>query len=334
MRGIRFEAEGRAHVVPLPVPTAGPGEVVVKVTSTGVCGSDLSALRGKHIFRKPPLISGHEAGGIVQQVGDGVTSAAVGDRVVIDPQRVCGQCPKCRSGRYHLCPQKQMLGITEWDGSFADLVTVPAYTLIPAPEGVKDQHLALAEPIAVAVHAVNRVDLGTVERALVLGGGTIGSLITRVLTARGVSTVEVVEPREFLAPTLTAMGASAVHVPGTLPTGPEDLYDAIFVAAGVPALLETAFERIATGGTIVQVAVFSSGHDVPVGELQVKEISFLGTAMYVRQDFIEALEIMARYPEISDLLVSRETSLEAGADLITEMAAHGPGDILKLVMVP
>lgn len=334
MRGIRFEAEGRAHVVPLPTPAAGPGEVVVKVTSTGVCGSDLAALRGKHIFRKPPLISGHEAGGIVHEVGDGVFSASVGDRVVIDPQRVCGQCPKCLSGRYHLCPQKQMLGITEWDGSFADLVTVPEYTLIPAPDGVVDEHLALAEPIAVAAHAVNRVDLDSVERALVLGGGTIGSLITRVLTATGVREVHVVEPRAFLEPTLTAMGASGVYAPDSSPSGPADLYDAIFVAAGVPALLEKAFAQIDTGGTIVQVAVFPSGHEVPVGELQVKEISFLGTAMYTRQDFIEALDIMARFPGIADLLVSREETLENGAELINEMAAHGPGDILKLVMIP
>ena len=333
MRGIRFESTGQAHVVPLPTPSAGPGEVVVKVTSTGVCGSDLSALSGKHIFRIPPLISGHEAGGIVHELGEGATGFSVGDRVVIDPQRVCGNCSKCSSGRYHLCPHKQMLGISEWDGSFADLVTVPEYTLIPAPAGVSDEHLALAEPIAVAVHAVNRVDLSHVSRALVLGGGTIGSLITRVLSARGVDTVDVVEPRSFLTETLSTLGASNVYEPSALPSG-EDQYDAVFVAAGVPALLDTAFERITTGGTIVQVAVFATGHEVPVGQVQVKEISFLGTAMYVRQYFVEALEIMDRYPEIADLLVTRIATLEDGAGLITAMAADGPGDILKLVMVP
>lgn len=334
MRGIRFESTGQAHVVPLPTPAAGPGEVIVKVTSTGVCGSDLAALSGKHIFRIPPLISGHEAGGIVHAIGDGVTGISVGDRVVIDPQRVCGTCTKCLTGRYHLCPSKQMLGISEWDGSFADLVTVPAYTLIPAPAAVKDEHLALAEPIAVAVHAVNRVDLSEVSRALVLGGGTIGSLIARVLSARGVETVDVVEPRSFLSATLTALGASTVYEPAALPEDDEHQYDAVFVAAGVPSLLDTAFDRIATGGTIVQVAVFATGHAVPVGQVQVKEISFLGTAMYVRQDFVEALEIMARYPDIADLLVTRIATLEEGAELITTMAASGPGDILKLVMVP
>lgn len=334
MRGIRFEANGQAQVVPLSEPTPGPEDVVVRVTSTGVCGSDLSALAGTHIFRKPPLISGHEAGGVVHSVGEDVEGVRPGDRVVIDPQRVCGRCPTCRSGRYHLCPSKQMLGISEWDGSFADLVAVPAYTLIPAPDGVRDEHLALAEPIAVAAHAVGRADLTHAARALVLGGGTIGSLIVRVLSDRGVPVVDVVEPREFLAPTLRTMGATSVFTPEEFAKRGGDLYDTIFIAAGVPSLVDTAFDNVATGGTIVQVAVFKSGHEIPIGELQVKEVSFLGTAMYVRDDFITALGVLERHPDLADLLVSRTVSLEVGADLITTMAAEGPGDILKLVLIP
>lgn len=334
MRGIRFEANGQAQVVPLSEPTPGPEDVVVRVTSTGVCGSDLSALAGTHIFRKPPLISGHEAGGVVHSVGEDVEGVRPGDRVVIDPQRVCGRCATCRSGRYHLCPSKQMLGISEWDGSFADLVAVPAYTLIPAPDGVRDEHLALAEPIAVAAHAVGRADLTHAARALVLGGGTIGSLIVRVLSDRGVPVVDVVEPREFLAPTLRTMGATSVFTPEEFAKRGGDLYDTIFIAAGVPSLVDTAFDNVATGGTIVQVAVFKSGHEIPIGELQVKEVSFLGTAMYVRDDFITALGVLERHPDLADLLVSRTVSLEVGADLITTMAAEGPGDILKLVLIP
>ena len=334
MRGIRFEANGQAQVVPLSEPTPGPEDVVVRVTSTGVCGSDLSALAGTHIFRKPPLISGHEAGGVVHSVGEDVEGVRPGDRVVIDPQRVCGRCATCRSGRYHLCPSKQMLGISEWDGSFADLVAVPAYTLIPAPDGVRDEHLALAEPIAVAAHAVGRADLTHAARALVLGGGTIGSLIVRVLSDRGVPVVDVVEPREFLAPTLRTMGATSVFTPEEFAKRGGDLYDTIFIAAGVPSLVDTAFDNVATGGTIVQVAVFKSGHEIPIGELQVKEVSFLGTAMYVRDDFVTALGVLERHPDLADLLVSRTVSLEVGADLITTMAAEGPGDILKLVLIP
>jgi L-iditol 2-dehydrogenase len=334
MRGIRFEASGHAHVVPLPEPEPRPGEVVVAVTSTGVCGSDLAALRGTHIFRKPPLISGHEVGGTIAAIGQGVQDIAVGDHVVVDPQKVCGECTKCTSGRYHLCPHKQMLGITEWDGSFADYVRVPDYTVIKAPEDIAPEHLALAEPLAVAAHAVGRAALEPGSRALVLGGGTIGALITQVLSAQGAGHVDVVEPREFLGPVLRGMGAGGVFTPDDFAATSTEPYDAVFVAAGVADLVRTAFARITTGGTIVQVAVFNTDVQVPVGELQVKEVAFLGTAMYVRRDFVTALEILDRFPDLPERIVSRTVTLEEGATIINDMRDNGPGDILKLVMVP
>lgn len=332
MRAIRFETSGTAHVVDIPRPAPGRGEVLVTVTSAGVCGSDLAALRGTHPFRVPPLISGHEAGGYVAEVGPEVDGVAVGDRVVIDPQRSCGGCELCRTGSYHLCASKQMLGIAEWDGAFAEHVLVPAGTLVPAPDDVADAHLALAEPVAVAAHAVARLGGRRRDRALVLGGGTIGALVTRVLTDTGTAHVDVVEPREHVHAVLRSVGATSVRLPDdTLDPGS---YDAVFVAAGVPALLGRAFEAVAPGGAVVQVAVFNQPVPVPVGELQVREIALLGTAMYTKEDFRTALEVLGRHPDLADLVVSRTTSLEEGAHLTTTMAAEGPGDIVKLVMVP
>lgn len=330
MQGIKFEPNGLAHVVDMDIPTPGKGQVVLKVTSTGVCGSDLSALRGTHLFRKPPLISGHEAGGIVDALGEGVEGFEVGDRVVVDPQKPCGDCELCNSGSYHLCPKKLMLGVAEWDGSFAHYVEVPAYTLIPAPDEIKDEYLALAEPIAVAAHAVRQAPSVDGKTALVLGGGTIGGLITRVLADQG-ATVTVSEPREFLAETLTKLGASTVVVPEDLD---ETLFDLVFIVAGVPALVETAMTRSKPGAAIIQVAVF--GNEVPlhVGKLQVGEKSIRGSAMYQKDDYVTALDLLARYPEIPELVVSKIVGIEEGAEIITEMAKSGPGDILKLVIVP
>lgn len=332
MRGIRFEPSGLAHVVELPVPKPGVDQAVIKVTSTGVCGSDLSALKGTHLFRVPPLISGHEAGGIVSSVGSAASGFRVGDRVVIDPQKPCGSCRYCKSGKYHLCPSKIMLGVTEWDGSFADYVRVPAYTLIPAPDSIADRYLALAEPLAVAAHAVRQLGDRALDQCLVLGGGTIGSLITRVLSDRGAH-VTVCEPRESLMATLKLMGAGGV-VPGVANLGSDDHFDSIFVAAGVPALIDAAFEHLSPGGAVVQVAVFKNPALVHVGLLQVREQALLGTAMYQREDFLTALQILDRHPDLPDVIVSRVTGLEEGAEIITEMAKSGPGEILKLIMVP
>ncbi|GAB3297564.1 zinc-dependent alcohol dehydrogenase [Pseudoclavibacter terrae] len=332
MRAIRFDESGKAQVVDIPKPLAGRGEVVVQVTSTGVCGSDLAALRGTHPFRVPPLISGHEAGGRIAEIGPGVDGLALGDRVVIDPQRSCGECALCTGGRYHLCASKQMLGIAEWDGSFAEFTAVPASTVIPAPDGVADEHLALAEPIAVAAHAVAQLGDRERTRSLVLGGGTIGALVARVVRDSGAEVLDVIEPRSHVHPMLESLGATGVHTPDA--ELESHSYDAVFVAAGVPALLERAFAAVAPGGAIVQVAVFGKPVPVPVGELQVREIALLGTAMYTKTDFTTALDVLDRHPGLADAIVSRTTSLEEGAEITTRMAADGPGDIVKLVMVP
>lgn len=330
MRGIKFNIDGLAEVVELEMPRPREGNVLVRITSAGVCGSDLAALRGTHLFRIPPLISGHEGGGIVHEVGEGVTDFVEGDRVVIDPQKPCGECDLCGEGNYHLCPKKVMLGVAEWPGSFADYVEVPAYTLIAAPDSIKDEHLGLAEPIAVAAHAVRQLGERKQKTALVLGGGTIGALIARVLSHNGTE-VTVSEPRAFLKEKLEALGAAHVRTPDELG---DDTYDAVFVAAGVPELIAIGLDRVGQGGALVQVAVFNLEVPVHVGKLQVKEQAILGTAMYQTQDFATALDLLATYPDIPEILVSAVVSLEEGADMITDMAKNGPGDILKLIMVP
>ncbi|MGO2739642.1 MAG: alcohol dehydrogenase catalytic domain-containing protein, partial [Cellulosimicrobium funkei] len=107
MRAIRFETSGTAHVVDIPRPVPGPGEVLLAVTSTGVCGSDLAALRGTHPFRVPPLISGHEAGGRVAEVGPDVAARAGGAPGVGDPHRPRGPGDQCTTGGDHQCARHQ-----------------------------------------------------------------------------------------------------------------------------------------------------------------------------------------------------------------------------------
>ncbi|WP_162301561.1 zinc-dependent alcohol dehydrogenase [Nesterenkonia muleiensis] len=334
---MRFDNDGTAAVVDIPAPVPGPREVVVKVLSTGACGSDLAALRGTHPFRFPPLISGHEAGGIIEKVGAEVKDLRPGVRVAIEPQKPCQDCELCTAGNYHVCPQKQMLGITEWDGSFAEYVKVPDYAIVPVSDDIPDYALAVVEPLAVAAHAVrqvSRVQNGDrLSRHLVLGGGTIGGLITAVLQHQHSGEVVVVEPREYVAEILRKLGATDVRSPED-PWGEDERFDAVFIAAGVPELIATGIARVRSGGTVVQVAVFNKDVPVPVGELQVREITFTGTAMYTREDFITASEMLTLNPAIAESIITTRVTLEEGARLITRMAAEGPGKIIKLIMEP
>lgn len=337
MRAMQFDVDGTAAVIDVAVPSPGPQDVIVKVLSTGACGSDLAALRGTHPFRFPPLISGHEAGGVVESVGSAVQSISPGDRVAIEPQRPCWSCELCSNGQYHVCPRKQMLGIAEWDGSFAEFVSVPDYTIVPVPDAIPDYALAVVEPLAVAAHAVRQVGLidpaGRTLKHLILGGGTIGGLIAAVLAQQHPGQITVVEPRDHVAPVLRALGADEVRKPEA-GLDEDERYDTVFVAAGVPELLRTGVRAVRSGGTVVQVAVFNKDVPIPVGELQVREITLAGTAMYTREDFHAAAEMMVAAPSIAEAIVTHRTSLEEGAELITRMAADGPGEIIKLIMEP
>lgn len=333
MQAIEFAQDGTASVREVDKPTAGPGEAVVRVTSAGVCGSDISALHGTHPFRKPPLISGHEVGGVIEEIDQASSGGLeVGSRVVIDPQWPCQSCDLCTRGDYHLCTQKTMLGVAAWPGGLADYVKVPVFTLVPAPDALDASLLSFAEPVAVAVHAVRRAGaLDGVRTALVLGGGTIGTLITAVLSTQAPEVeITVAEPRESLHELLDLAGA-ATSVPDAEQL-PGNAFDLVFLAAGVPDLVDTAVTSAATGGTVVQVAVFSGSHPTPVGDLQIREITLTGTATYTKDDIAEALDVIAANPDLVDRMVTFTADWTDAAARITAIASDGPGDVMKLMV--
>lgn len=333
MQAIEFAQNGTASVRKIDTPVAGPGEAVVRVTSAGVCGSDISALHGTHPFRTPPLISGHEVGGIVDQIDPAEEARLpLGSHVVVDPQWPCRSCELCTRGDYHLCTRKTMLGVAQWPGGLADYVKVPTFTLVPAPEGLRTSLLSFAEPMAVAVHAVRRAGrLDGTRNALVLGGGTIGTLITTVLRAQAPEIeITVAEPRQHLHELLALAGAgSTVSDSEQVPRGEFDL---VFLSAGVPSLAVTAVTSAATGGTVVQVAVFGAPHPTPLGELQIREITLVGTATYTTEDIARALDIMLAKPELIERMVTFTEDWDDAATRINAIAEDGPGDVMKLIV--
>ena len=126
MRAGFIEEPGKAYFKEVPEPQIEKStDVKIKVVVTGICGSEVHAYHGKHAWRVPPLVSGHEFAGIVVEVGSDVTSVKVGDRVTAEPQYGCGDCPQCRIGKYNICKNKKILGATYWSGSFGEYVVVP-----------------------------------------------------------------------------------------------------------------------------------------------------------------------------------------------------------------
>jgi len=181
-----------------PVPSPGPGEVLLRVRACGVCGSDLHFYRGE-LPIPTPVSPGHEFAGEVVEAGQGVEGFAPGRRVVVEPLRTCRECDYCRTGNPQLCPRRVLLG-TFAPGGLAEYVAVPAYTLYALPDALDFELAALVEPLAVVVHALHLVDFAYGERVVVLGSGTIGVMTALAARALGAAEVTITYRYEHQAP--------------------------------------------------------------------------------------------------------------------------------------
>jgi L-iditol 2-dehydrogenase len=191
-------ARGVGHVELREVdkPSAGPGEVLVRVAAGAVCGSDLLIEADRHV-NEPPMIMGHEFSGSIAELGPEVSGWEVGDRVVQETCAwICGECERCKSGEHHLCARKKVFGIKS-DGGFAEFVRVPARVLHRVPDTVSIEEAAMTEPACVVLHAMlekGRVDPG--DEVLIMGAGTIGLLALQIAKMAGAKRIFVAELNE------------------------------------------------------------------------------------------------------------------------------------------
>ncbi|MDR9395505.1 MAG: alcohol dehydrogenase catalytic domain-containing protein, partial [Roseovarius sp.] len=185
MRAVRLHGVGDLRVEDIAAP-APPrrDEVSLDVAAAGICGSDLHNFRTGEWISRAPSVAGHEFTGTVTSLGAGVRHVSVGDRVIVDSRHVCGDCAACRAGRAQVCESLGFLG-EAIDGGFAGAVTLPARNALRAPHGVADRHLAMAEPLAVALHALNRLDADSGAGIVIAGCGAIGGLVALLAADRG-----------------------------------------------------------------------------------------------------------------------------------------------------
>ena len=179
-REIRFDR--------VPVPTAGPGQVLVKIKRIGICGSDIHVYHGKHPYTKYPVTQGHEVSGQVAALGEGVTQFQVGQRVTIEPQVYCGECYPCTHGKYNLCENLKVMGF-QTTGTASEYFAVDASKVTALPAGMSYDEGAMLEPLAVTVHAARRAGDVAGKKVCVLGCGPIGILLVQSLKAFGAAEV-------------------------------------------------------------------------------------------------------------------------------------------------
>ncbi len=337
MRQLELVAPFRFEMQTVPAPEAGAGNAVLDIAYTGICGSDLHAYRGKHPNVHPPIVLGHEMVGIVRSVGPGADTALVGRRVVVEPGLPCGECPRCREGRGHICDSLRVVGCVGWQGSMAEQLEVPARNLIPLPDGLGLREGATVEPVAVAVHAMGRVtDIrGPV---LVVGAGPIGVMVTQTARAVGATRVAVSDPRAERRQAALAFGADAAIDPtrGDMraavrealgPDGPQVIFDCVGIARSVADAIRCARK----GSRIVIVGVPEDPVPVDIAAIQDWELELVGTLMYQRRDFEAAIAYLARGSVRTEGFVTDVVELEA-APAAFERLATDPGAAMKILV--
>ena len=298
MKAARFYGPGDIRIDDVPEPATRPGTVKVEVQWCGICGTDLHEYLEGPIFaptaeaphpltgESVPITLGHEFAGVVAELGDGVTSVRVGDRVVVEPYIVCGRCDPCRNGRYNVCQSLGFVGLSGFGGGFSQYVVAEERWVHPLGELGTDVG-ALIEPLAVAYHAVKLSGARPDHSALVFGAGPIGLVTTAALKAAGVEQVIVVEPADVRKRKAPVAGADHVLDPTSTDVVAEVAEltagrgaDVSFECAGIDQVLRSAILSTRAGGTVVNVAIWGHEASVAMNDLVFHEVSLVGSLAY------------------------------------------------------
>jgi L-idonate 5-dehydrogenase len=266
-------------------PQIGPGQVLIRLGAGGICGSDLhyyfEGRNGSFVIREP-LIPGHEASGVVAKVGPGVTRVKPGDKIAVSPSHACGHCDYCREGREHLCRNMRFLGSASLyphvQGMFCEYFVMGEQQCYPVAGDISLGELAFAEPLAVALHAVNRGPVLVGKSVLITGAGTIGCLTVIAARLAGARQITVSDVIDRPLATATEVGADrtirADRDAGAL-VAPQ--FDVAYEVSGSFAALKACVAAVKRGGTVVQVGTLPH-EPLPfvVNEIMSKELDLKG----------------------------------------------------------
>ncbi len=268
-----------------PVPEPGPREVVVEITSVGVCGSDVHYYEEGRIgdfVVEQPMVLGHESAGRVTALGEGVTKHRVGDRVTLEPGVPCGRCRECRAGRYNLCRDVRFFATPPIDGAFANFVGIHEDFAFTLPDDVSDDAGALMEPLSVGIWACRKAGVSAGDRVLVTGAGPIGLLAMQVARAFGATETTITDVQPARLEMARRTGATRTLKVDEEPLEDAGLeVDALIECSGVPAALAGGIGALRPAGTAVLVGMGPSAEGtVPLQTVQTREIWLTGTFRY------------------------------------------------------
>jgi len=346
MKALLLTAPSRLGYVDFPDPPApAPEEVRLRIRACGICGSDVHGWDGSTGRRQPPLIMGHEAAGEIAAVGAAVRDWRPGDRVTFDSTRSCGVCDCCRAGRVNLCADRRVFGVAPAEyrqhGAFAEFLNVPARLLYRLDDRVPFSHAAMAEPVAVALHAVGRVRTAPADTAVVIGAGMIGLLVVQALRMAGVARIVAADLSAARLALARELGATA-----TCHSGTDDLVaevnrltggrgaDLAFEAVGLTPTVNLALSALRRGGSAVLVGnVSPATQDFPLQATVTRELNILGSCASAGE-YPAALAALASGAIRVAPLISAVAPLAEGADWFARLSSREGTGFLKVILSP
>ena len=321
-----MHAPGDIRVEEVPVPTIGPGDVLVKVAACGVCGSDIPRMNFSGAYYHP-IICGHEFSGHITEIGADVTGLEIGQLITVPPLIPCNACESCRAGEFSLCEDYGYFGSRQ-DGAYAQYVTVNAGNAFVMPDGIDPRAAAMMDPSAIALHAIYRTKLGEGSRVAVIGAGPIGLFAVQWARLLGASDV--------LAVDLSVEKAEMAREAGATMTALNDEealahagagFDVIIESAGVPSTIALAAKLTARHGEAAFIGIPHKPVELDKGTFSHflrREATLHGSwnsfsAPFPGKEWVESAEAFADGSLRWEFMITHELGLDAVADTMRQL---------------
>ena len=341
MKALVYEEPWKMTLQDLPKPELQPGEVLLRMESVGICGSDVHGFTGESGRRAPGMVMGHEVVGRIVERADDVTDRAIGQRVTVF-NVLSDEAPSPEEGDPSFL-NKRVVGVNLGPrGAMAEFLALPARNAIPVSENIPPEVSVLAEPVAVALHGFHRIEGKAVipQSVAIIGSGTIGLCALLVARYRSVEQVVVLDPIEEKLERARSFGGKAVQIESSgdlgqitkkveteLGTKPDLVIDAV----GIKASFDQAVEMVAEGGSVLLIGNLAKQVDLPLQTVVSNEISLIGTYGFDLKAFEEAVEILPGIESELATFIEGHCTLEETPEVMTALA-KGERQALKIVI--
>ncbi|AJT43221.1 NAD(P)-dependent alcohol dehydrogenase [Psychromicrobium lacuslunae] len=316
-----------------PVPPVATNDVLVQVSSVGVCGSDVHYYRHGRIADfvvEQPMVLGHEAAGRIVAAGEAVDPRRIGERVSIEPQRPRLDSAQSLSGHYNLDPDIEFYATPPIDGAFAEYVSIPSVFAHRIPESMSDDAAALLEPLSVGIAAAQKAQLTVGDKVLIAGAGPIGLVLVQVAAAYGATEIVVSDLDAARLALAEQLGATASYDPRRGEQPEEPRFDVFFDASGAAPAVVAGIRALAPLGRAVLVGMGADDYALPISTIQNRELLVTGVFRYANT-WPTAIGLVQSGAVNLDVLVSGRFGLDQVKEALD---TAGSAEVLKNMVLP